>query len=177
MSEDWLRKFNGTPGLKELVVEYETITMKKAQLDAIVARNKHWRLRVQHDGHLSAENTALQEWRWHGPSRLGGRQWEHHGEASTIEYVVVTDRWVYVDGPIPEGDQGYVQEYSDVDTDDLWSDPEDDGVSNWDESENDIHDGEEWSGEDGEDDDEDDEHGEDDNGEEGSNNYSEHDEA
>lgn len=96
MSESWLKRFNGPPGLRELVVEYETIIMKKAQMDAIVARNKKWKLGVRDGGHLSAENTQLREWRWHGPSMLDGQKWGHHGKGDTIEYVVVVDRWLYV---------------------------------------------------------------------------------
>lgn len=119
MSDAWLRAFEAPPGLRELRVEYETLVWKRApRLDAIVARNKRWRLRIRGGdddddnksggsggrtgGHLSAEHTQLEEFTWCGTSRLGGRTWEHHGEGPTVEYVVVTDTWRYVEGPIPE---------------------------------------------------------------------------
>lgn len=102
MREDWLEKFRGPPGLRELRVEYETLTWKKAEMMAIVERNKNWMLNVEDGGHLSAEDTQLEEWSWTGPSRLGGRSWRHHGEGNSVEYIVVTDTWRYVEGPIPE---------------------------------------------------------------------------
>lgn len=102
MSQEWLRDFNGSPGLRELKVEYETLTWKKAQMDQIVARNKKWRLRVRDGGHLSADGTKLEEWTWTGPSKLDGKTWNHHGQGDTVEYVVVTDTWKFVEGPIPD---------------------------------------------------------------------------
>lgn len=100
MREDWLARFDGPPGLRELRVEYETLAWKKAELQAIVARNKKWRLGVRDGGHLSAEDTQLEEWCWTGPSDLGGQTWNHHGKE--LKYVVVTDIWKYAEGPIPE---------------------------------------------------------------------------
>ncbi|KAK2606960.1 hypothetical protein N8I77_005676 [Diaporthe amygdali] len=102
MREDWLINFNGSHGLRELRVEYETLAWKKAQMDAIVTRNKERVLKVRDGGYLSAEDTRLEEWRWTGPSKLGGQTWEHHGEGDVVEYVVVTDTWKYHEGPIPE---------------------------------------------------------------------------
>lgn len=104
MNEKWLRLFKGSRGLRELRVEYETLAWKRAQMDAIVARNKQWRLAVGdgEEGHLSAEGTKLEEWTWTGASRLGGKNWAHHGEGDIMEYVVVTDTWRFVAGPIPE---------------------------------------------------------------------------
>ncbi|KAF2094269.1 hypothetical protein NA57DRAFT_18581, partial [Rhizodiscina lignyota] len=93
MSEEWLARFDGPPGLKELCVEYETLAWKKSQLDAIVARNKDWKLAVQDGNHLSAADTKLEEWKWNGPSKLAGQTWGHHGDSDTVEYVVVVDRW------------------------------------------------------------------------------------
>ncbi|EQB53412.1 hypothetical protein CGLO_06849 [Colletotrichum gloeosporioides Cg-14] len=106
MKEDWLRRFSGPPGLRELKVEYETITRKKDAMMKIVERNKKWKLSVgdSEGGHLSAEGTKLVEWRWHGKSALGGTKWYHHGEGDTMEYVVVTDTWRYVPGPMSEED-------------------------------------------------------------------------
>lgn len=98
MSEAWLKYFSGPPGLRELVVEYETIGRKRAQLDAIVERNKKWKLRLQdRSGHLSAENTQVKEWKWMGRSDLDGQHWVHHGDQPTMEYVVLVDRWVFVE--------------------------------------------------------------------------------
>lgn len=102
MSQRWLRVFNGSPGLRELRVEYETLKWKKPGMDAIVARNKRWALKVRDGGYLSAETTKLEEWSWTGPSRLEGKTWDHHGEGDMIEYVVVTDTWKYREGPMPE---------------------------------------------------------------------------
>lgn len=131
MSDAWLRAFVAPPGLRELRVEYETLACgrRRPHLDAIVARNKRWRLRVRGGsrgadndddedpsgasggsgggssrtgGHLSAEHTQLEEWTWRGTSRLGGRTWEHLGEGPTVDYVVVRDTWRYVEGPIPD---------------------------------------------------------------------------
>ncbi|KAI8174476.1 hypothetical protein K4K51_008772 [Colletotrichum sp. SAR 10_75] len=107
MKEDWLRRFSGPPGLKELKVEYETITRKRDAMMKIVERNKKWKLSVgdsEEGGHLSAEGTKLVEWRWHGKSALGGTKWYHHGDGDTMEYVVVTDTWRYVPGPMSEED-------------------------------------------------------------------------
>lgn len=104
MGQDWLRIFDGSPGLRELRVEYETLTWKKTQMDQIVARNKKWRLAVRDGGHLSADGTELEEWTWTGPSKLNGQAWNHHGQGDTVEYVVVTDTWKFVEGPIPEED-------------------------------------------------------------------------
>ncbi|KAK2729528.1 hypothetical protein CKAH01_02502 [Colletotrichum kahawae] len=107
MKEDWLRRFSGPPGLRELKVEYETITRKKDAMMKIVERNKKWKLSVgdsEEGGHLSAEGTKLVEWRWHGKSALGGTKWYHHGDGDTMEYVVVTDTWRYVPGPMSEED-------------------------------------------------------------------------
>ncbi|KAF4912658.1 hypothetical protein CGCF415_v003688 [Colletotrichum fructicola] len=107
MKEDWLRRFSGPPGLRELKVEYETITRKKDAMMKIVERNKKWKLSVgdsEDGGHLSAEGTTLVEWRWHGKSALGGTKWYHHGDGDTMEYVVVTDTWRYVPGPMSEED-------------------------------------------------------------------------
>ncbi|KAF5507890.1 hypothetical protein CGCA056_v013516 [Colletotrichum aenigma] len=107
MKEGWLRRFSGPPGLRELKVEYETITRKKDAMMKIVERNKKWKLSVgdsEEGGHLSAEGTKLVEWRWHGKSALGGTKWYHHGDGDTMEYVVVTDTWRYVPGPMSEED-------------------------------------------------------------------------
>ncbi|KAK1986428.1 hypothetical protein LZ30DRAFT_582054 [Colletotrichum cereale] len=126
MREDWLRGFRGPAGLRELRVEYETLAGKRDEMMRIVERNKRWKLavggkkRVWRDengvdgeeveeedegGYLSAEGTRLEEWRWTGPSRLGGREWAHHGEGDTVEYVVVTDTWRFVEGPMGEADR------------------------------------------------------------------------
>ncbi|KAL3300617.1 hypothetical protein RB213_002216 [Colletotrichum asianum] len=107
MKEDWLRRFSGPAGLRELRVEYETITRKRDAMMKIVERNKKWKLSVgdlEEGGHLSAEGTKLVEWRWHGKSALGGTKWYHHGDGDTMEYVVVTDTWRYVPGLMSEED-------------------------------------------------------------------------
>lgn len=103
MNEEWFRDFNGPPGLRELRVEYETLAWKKAQMDRIIERNRRWRLQVRDGGHLSTERSSLETWTWTGPSRLADRTWDHHGEGDTVEYVVVTDTWKFVDGDIPVG--------------------------------------------------------------------------
>lgn len=105
MSEDWLRKFCGSPGLRKLRVEYETLVGKKDEMMKIIERNKTWKLPVEDDeGHLSAEGTQLAEWKWNGTSKLGGKEWTHHGPGDTVEYVVVTDTWRYVERPMSEED-------------------------------------------------------------------------
>ena len=127
MSERWLALFNGPPGLKELCVEYETIAWKKNQLDAIVARNKNWKLALQDGNHLSAEGTKLSEWKWMGPSKLGGRSWRHHGDTDTVEYVVVVDRWILKDGHMPAEDKAKrIDRFGAVDGDDDLDDGSDD---------------------------------------------------
>ncbi|KAK1973078.1 hypothetical protein LY78DRAFT_7405 [Colletotrichum sublineola] len=125
MREDWLRGFRGPAGLRELRVEYETLVGKRDEMMRIVERNKRWKLAVggkrtvgrdedgveeevmeeDEGGYLSAEGTALEEWRWTGTSRLGGRAWEHHGEGDTVEYVVITDTWRFVEGAMSEADR------------------------------------------------------------------------
>lgn len=124
MSEAWLKRFNGPPGLRELVVEYETIGPKRAQLDAIVARNKKWKLRLQDGFHLSAENTPVQEWKWMGRSDVGGEHWDHHGENRMMEYVVLVDRWILVDEPMDdEAKEKSVTDWG-ISGEDAWSDSE-----------------------------------------------------
>ncbi|KZL73946.1 hypothetical protein CT0861_12943 [Colletotrichum tofieldiae] len=117
MAEDWLRGFRGPTGLRELRVEYETLAAKRDEMMSIVERNKRWKLAVgkrreggndeeeEEGGYLSAEGTKLVEWRWRGTSRLGGREWAHHGEGDTVEYVVVTDTWRFVEGAMSEEDR------------------------------------------------------------------------
>jgi len=114
MKEGWLRNFNGTSGLRELRVEYETRVPKKDEMMRIVERNKKWKLPVRRaggdlndwEGYLSAENTKLKEWTWKGTSRLGGREWEHLAKSDTVEYVVVTDTWVFVEQSTSPEDMG-----------------------------------------------------------------------
>lgn len=114
MKEGWLRTFNGTPGLRELRVEYETRVPKKDEMMRIVERNKKWKLPVRRagdelndwEGYLSAENTKLKEWSWKGTSKLGGREWGHLAKSDTVEYVVVTDTWVFVDQSVTPEDLG-----------------------------------------------------------------------
>jgi hypothetical protein len=105
MEDGWLRTFNGTPGLRELRVEYETRTPKKDEMMRIVERNKKFKLPVRCEGgglddwagYLSAEKTKLKEWKWNGTSKLGGQGWSHLAKSDTIEYVVVTDTWKFVE--------------------------------------------------------------------------------
>ncbi|KAL6705556.1 hypothetical protein ACN47E_006673 [Coniothyrium glycines] len=97
MRTDWLENFMGSVGLKELRVEYETLSWKREEMMKIIQRNKQFKLAVRGEaGHLSAEHTQLVEWKWRGTSKLDGRTWAHHGTADTVEYVVVTDTWVHV---------------------------------------------------------------------------------
>jgi hypothetical protein len=106
MDEGWLRTFRGSPGLRTLRVEYETLTRKKDEMMRIVERNKKWKLPVRREGHaanvfegyLVAEGTDLKEWKWHGTSKLGGETWDHHAGVETFEYVVVMDTWRFVEG-------------------------------------------------------------------------------
>ncbi|KAF2236269.1 hypothetical protein EV356DRAFT_513188 [Viridothelium virens] len=116
MRDSWLRFFRGPPSLRTLIVEYETLTWKKNQMDPIIARNKKFKLPIlqeqgQHEvegggrrvrRYLSAEDTKLEEWKWKGPSNLGGGQWRHHGDGDTVEYVVVVDRWRFVEEELSE---------------------------------------------------------------------------
>lgn len=120
MRDTWLRNFSGPPSLRTLIVEYETLVWKKNQMDRIIAHNKKFKLRIQEErrayasedtadnrgprGYLSAENTKLEEWKWKGPSKLNGRTWQHHGDKETVEYVVVVDRWQFVEGELAEVD-------------------------------------------------------------------------
>ncbi|KAH4064728.1 hypothetical protein HBI56_058930 [Parastagonospora nodorum] len=114
MEEGWLRTFNGTPGLRELRVEYETRVPKKAEMMRIVERNKKWKLPVRRaggelndwEGYLSAETTKLKEWTWKGTSKLGGREWGHLAKSDTVEYVVVTDTWIFVEQSVTPEDLG-----------------------------------------------------------------------
>ncbi|EDU41324.1 conserved hypothetical protein [Pyrenophora tritici-repentis Pt-1C-BFP] len=110
MGEHWLQFFMGSPGLRVLQVEYETLSRKKEEMMRIVQRNKKWKLPVRREaesyqeadmeGHLSAEGTELKEWTWKGTSKLGGEKWAPHGTADKLEYVVVTDTWRFVDTPL-----------------------------------------------------------------------------
>jgi hypothetical protein len=115
MSDNWLREFAGSPGLRKLSVEYETLSSKRDEMMRIVERNKKFKLGVRREGkmgtmrgrkgtaqacewYLSAESTALVEWKWKGKSELGGEKWDHHPAGDTIEYVVVQDTWVFMEG-------------------------------------------------------------------------------
>jgi hypothetical protein len=132
MEERWLKVFEGPPGLKELRVEYETLSWKREEMMKIVERNKKWKLALrneeadgqeqgQAEGHLSAEKTELVEWKWKGPSELDGQKWQHHGDGDEVEYVVVTDTWRFVKGPMSAEDaeaRGPAQRI----TDGYWSD-------------------------------------------------------
>jgi hypothetical protein len=101
MQEHWLRLFKGTPGMRVLKVEYETLSWKKAEMMRIIERNKSRELPVRRErssvygngleGYLSAERTELKEWTWKGISRLDGKEWSHHGTDDKVEHVVVTD--------------------------------------------------------------------------------------
>lgn len=112
MDEDWLRFFKGSPGLRTLKVEYETLSWKKEEMMRIIQRNKAWKLPVRREdgsfeaheleGYLSAEKTELKEWKWQGTSKLGGQTWNHHGTGDTVEYVVVMDTWKFVEGELSE---------------------------------------------------------------------------
>lgn len=110
MNEQWLRSFNGSPGLRELRVEYETRVPKKDEMMRIVERNRKWKLPVRREGggprkwegYLTAENTKLNEWTWKGTSKLGGQQWAHLAKSDTIEYAVVTDVWKFVEGELSQ---------------------------------------------------------------------------
>lgn len=157
MKEDWLANFRGPAGLQELRVEYETLTWKKAEMMAIVERNKKWLLNVEGGGHLSAEDTPLEEWSWTGPSKLGGRSWRHHGEGDSMEYIVVTDTWRYMEGPIPEDKVQIPQADPDPEFDsDHDSGSTGDEMTTDEESQQEEDDGdEEWQEEDGETSDED----------------------
>jgi hypothetical protein len=76
----------------------------------IIERNKSWKLPVvregdvfqgnELEGYLTAEGTALEEWKWKGTSKLGGEVWSHHGADEMMEYVVVTDTWRFVEGQL-----------------------------------------------------------------------------
>jgi hypothetical protein len=110
MDDRWLRSFNGSPGLRELRVEYETRTPKKDEMMRIVERNRKWNLPVRRadggprdwEGYLTNANTNSSEWRWKGTSKLGGEQWSHLRHSDEIEYVVVTDVWKFVEGELSE---------------------------------------------------------------------------
>lgn len=114
MQEIWLQTFVGTPGLRELRVEYETRMPKKDEMMRIVERNKKYKLPIRREGgsmddwegYLSAEETKLKEWTWKGTSKLGGREWGHLVKSDTVEYVVVTDTWKFVEERVEPGDLG-----------------------------------------------------------------------
>lgn len=109
----------------------------------IVERNKGVEVGVGGgEGYLSARGTGLEEWRWRGTSRVGGRTWGHHGGGETVEYVVVRDRWRWVEGEM----EGSGEWDSDEEEEEVYSEEEDG----------------DWSGEDGEE-----EEGEDDENESG----------
>jgi hypothetical protein len=112
MDTDWLTEFRGNPGLRKLRVEYETLTWKKDQMMRIIQRNKQLGpLKVMGtsgeaddvEGYLDGRGTALSEWKWVGKSKLDGQTWSHHGPGETVEYVVVTDTWVFVEDYIGPG--------------------------------------------------------------------------
>ncbi|KAI9704609.1 MAG: hypothetical protein M1820_005522 [Bogoriella megaspora] len=120
MSDNWLRYFRAPPSLRTLVLEYETLTWKKSQMNPIIAHNKQFKLRIRSedntdedrkDAYLSAESNPLTEWKWNGPSKLGGETWQHHGQGDTVEYVVVVDKWKFVQGELPPGDYPRATEY------------------------------------------------------------------
>ena len=104
MAVDWLRDFKGSPGLRKLTVEYETRTKKKDEMMHIVLRNKTYKLPVRRsdsdsfEGYLTAQNQPLKEWKWTGTSKLDGTFMAHHGTGDTMEYIVVTDTWKFVEG-------------------------------------------------------------------------------
>ncbi len=108
MDETWFRLFKGSPGLRKLMIEYETLTSKKDQMMRIVQRNREWKLPVrldgenpyEYEGYLTTEGQSLKEWKWSGTSKLGNTAWAHHGDGDTVEYVVVTDTWKFVMGKL-----------------------------------------------------------------------------
>ena len=109
----WLRHFNGSPGLRQLKIEYETIPRKKQFMMRTILQNKEWKLPVRregshdledYEGYLSADATELSEWSWEGPSKLDGRTYDHHGPGETMVYVVVTDTWNFVEGLMSKKD-------------------------------------------------------------------------
>lgn len=111
MQDAWLRRFSGPPGLRELRVEYETRVPKKGEMMRFVERNRGWKLPVrgmgrEWEGYLSAEHTKLTEWTWKGTSKLGGQEWGHLAKSEEVEYVVVEDRWVFVEGVVTPGELG-----------------------------------------------------------------------
>lgn len=143
MNIAWLRRFRGNPELREMRVEYETLSWKREEMMRIVERNKGVEVGVGGgEGYLSARGTGLEEWRWRGTSRVGGRTWGHHGGGETVEYVVVRDRWRWVEGEM----EGSGEWDSDEEEEEVYSEEEDG----------------DWSGEDGEE-----EEGEDDENESG----------
>jgi hypothetical protein len=114
MDDRWLRSFNGSPGLRELRVEYETRTPKKDEMMRIIERNRKWNLPVRRkdggprdwEGYLTTVNTKLSDWNWKGTSKLGGEQWRHLRHSDTSEYIVVTDVWKFVEGELSEEELG-----------------------------------------------------------------------
>ncbi|KAK7191629.1 hypothetical protein PSPO01_02078 [Paraphaeosphaeria sporulosa] len=165
MKETWLRNFLGSPGLRKLRVEYETLSWKKEEMMRIVERNKKWKLPVrtdvdsnEFDGYLSAEKTALSEWTWKGTSKLGGQTWSHFGKGEkddgTVEYIVVTDTWNFVQGSLDvEGMRGrglleeYEDEYEDEDEDEDEDENDDDDDDEFEDEEEYHSDQEESNGE------------------------------
>ena len=108
MNDYWLRNFKGSPGLRTLKVEYETLTNKRGQMMHIIHRNRQHKLPVKREGgsaddfegYLIAEGQPLDEWKWSGPSKLNGIEWRHHGTGDTVEYTVITDTWRFVEGQL-----------------------------------------------------------------------------
>ncbi|KAF9735973.1 hypothetical protein PMIN06_002517 [Paraphaeosphaeria minitans] len=160
MKETWLRIFIGSPGLRKLRVEYETLSWKKEEMMRIVERNKKWKLPVRSDvdlngfqGYLIAEKTPLLEWTWKGTSKLDGQTWRHHSkgekEDGTVEYIVVTDTWDFVQGSLDTEElrgRGLLDEYKyenddeDDENDDENDDEDDDEDDDDDEYEDDEED-------------------------------------
>jgi hypothetical protein len=111
----------------------------------IVERNKKWKLPVrregggqQHwEGYLSAENTKLEEWKWHGTSKLDGQEWSHLAKSDTVEYVVITDTWKFVEEQLTPEELGRdttheeyrdfsEHDYDNYDVDDVYWEHDDD---------------------------------------------------
>ncbi|KAH7397149.1 hypothetical protein BKA66DRAFT_521632 [Pyrenochaeta sp. MPI-SDFR-AT-0127] len=130
MSEKWLCNFEGSPGLRELRVEYETLSEKKEEMMKIVERNKKWKLALAGGakGYLSAEGTELTEWKWKGPGKMAEIDWANDRVIELADYIVVIDTWRHIEGPIKTIE--YKFQDSDRDSDCSFSDDDFFGLQN-----------------------------------------------
>ncbi|KAF2147417.1 uncharacterized protein K452DRAFT_282416 [Aplosporella prunicola CBS 121167] len=95
--DGWVAAFRPPPSLTELVMEFETLTRKKNQLDGILQDVVNWRFMGPDDRVFVNKPELVKRWNWTGRADLDGVKWQPHytpaNPTNTIEYYVVNLTW------------------------------------------------------------------------------------